>query len=49
MTVKELKLNLETFNEDLEVVYSINGEDIYDIDAVGRCTLDNEQICILLI
>lgn len=49
MTVEELKEELENYGEDMEVIYSINGKDIYDIDAIGHCELENGQKCVILI
>lgn len=49
MTVAELKEELENYDENMEVIYSLNGKDVYDVDAIGHCELEIGQKCVILI
>lgn len=49
MLVKELKEELNDYEDNMEVFYSINGKDVYDVEVIGRCELENGQTCVVLI
>lgn len=49
MTVRDLKEELENYDEEMEVLYSVSGELFYELEAIVKCELESGQICVALL